>query len=147
MSETVVKNDTCQNCSADVRKGALFCYNCGGSVSPTIKVSEEQGNFVSADFSPNRKNAKKDTAQTASKIDEAPEKKEAEENSISAVDIDETKLKSAASIRKRPKTVVKKEVKIVWKEHDDAPNIWFIAVAGILTIAVAAVIWLALYLR
>ena len=41
MSKTAVQSPACEICGAEVRKGSLFCYNCGGSV--THKVGESPG--------------------------------------------------------------------------------------------------------
>ena len=36
MSKTAVQTAVCDICGADVRKGSLFCYNCGGSLTQTV---------------------------------------------------------------------------------------------------------------
>jgi hypothetical protein len=36
MSETATAQRICDICGAEVREGALFCYNCGGSVSAEL---------------------------------------------------------------------------------------------------------------
>jgi len=36
MSKTAVQTPVCDICGADVRKGSLFCYNCGGSLTQAV---------------------------------------------------------------------------------------------------------------
>ena len=54
---------------------------------------------------------------------------------------DLSKMDSAANLRRRGKSIQKKRVEIVWQEHDNAPNGWFIFFAVFLTI-LALVIWI-----
>ncbi len=54
---------------------------------------------------------------------------------------DLSKMDSAANLRRRGKSVQKKRVEIVWEEHDNAPNGWFIFFAVVLTI-LAVIIWI-----
>ena len=34
MAKKSVKKEICETCGAEVRSGSVFCYNCGGAVSP-----------------------------------------------------------------------------------------------------------------
>ena len=36
MPKAAVQATICDICGADVREGSLFCYNCGGSLTPTV---------------------------------------------------------------------------------------------------------------
>ena len=56
-------------------------------------------------------------------------------------------LQTAANLRRRAKTAGRKRVEIVWEEHDNAPNGWFIIVALILTVFAIAVWVLSTYLE
>jgi hypothetical protein len=155
MPETLVENRNCSACGVDVRKGALFCYNCGGSVAPEIPAPEilapEENHKPSSDVW-----FKEDI------IEEKPEEKpdevieetsEAEETvAVETSDVpvqktgiqEDAKLKSAASLRRKAKIIQKRKVEeIVWTGHENAPNGWFILVALVLTLFAAAVLWLA----
>lgn len=151
MAEIIVKNQICSICGADVRKGALFCYNCGGSVAPEIivpkaeKVDNENQVVIKKDFTENGqktsgkklKNKPQNESALLEEIAEKPIPKPAVQP--------ETKLKSAASLRKKSKVIQKKKVEIVWEEYENAPNVWFILAALLLTAFAVVVMWLALY--
>ena len=59
----------------------------------------------------------------------------------------EAKLKSAAAMRRKSATFQKKQVEVVWEEHENAPNGWFISVALILTLFAVVIFFLAMYLK
>ncbi len=42
MSETMVENKTCLSCGIESRSGALFCYNCGNSVTQEVDAKNEE---------------------------------------------------------------------------------------------------------
>lgn len=48
MAETLVEQKVCAKCGAEVRKDALFCYNCGGTVEAEVAVSAANGDSVSS---------------------------------------------------------------------------------------------------
>ena len=60
---------------------------------------------------------------------------------------DNSKLKSASTLRKRAKPSRIKKVEIVWEERDSSPNMWFIVGALILSAIVAGLVFLAFYLK
>ncbi|CAN5446554.1 hypothetical protein BH20ACI1_BH20ACI1_22690 [soil metagenome] len=146
MAQIIVENQICKACGTDVRKGALFCYHCGGSVAPEIaapkadKVVDE-----------NQVLAKENNAENGNKLnnkqeDESASIKEITEKPIPKPEIQpEKNLKSAASLRKKSKIVPKKKVEIIWEEHENAPNVWFVLAAILLTIFAIGVMWMALY--
>lgn len=150
MAETLVKEKICRACGADVRPQALFCYNCGSAVAPEVPLAENnQGRK-------DKKWIEKDPAALA-RTENPPDKSAAGKNAPGgkppavngelkgAENSNNEKaaegLKSAASMRRRGKPVQKKRVEIVWEEHDNAPNGWFILVAVGLTI-LAVAIWI-----
>ena len=155
MAETVLENEICNSCQADVRPESLFCYNCGESLdientdqSVDILPQEEEITPEDApiekpdteilpdeDSETNAKIIKTDAGQAA-KIKEAAEKLN-----------DKPELESAASLKKRGKTVKTKEVIITWEEHENAPNAWFIAITIFLTLFAVCVFFIAMYLR
>ena len=153
MAETVVENQICNACGVDVREGALFCYNCGGAVAPENVVEENDKKDKVSDIWLREKiveNGKND------KITEQPEE-ESEESLIVETVADkpipkpniqaEAKLKSAAAMRRKSATFQKKQVEVVWEEHENAPNALFISVALILTLFAVGIFFLAMYLK
>ena len=151
MTETLVENRDCGACGADVRKGALFCYNCGGSVAPEIPVSQ---NHEPVGAIPIRETIVVESIKESTpEIENHPVSDAADAETVDApvkkTDIhEEAKLKSAASLRRKAKTFQKKKVEeIVWTGHENAPNGWFILVAVVLTLFAAAVFWAAISLK
>ena len=49
MAETLVKEEICNACQADVRPDSLFCYNCGASVTEEVveEAIEKPDEFLS----------------------------------------------------------------------------------------------------
>lgn len=154
MAEIVVNNEVCKACGADVREGSLFCYNCGGSLAPEIVVTEkdkisDNGRHENISETVDAKDDLRQTEQppenNADLYENAP--KVAEEAMTKTDAPEEINLKSAAALRKKPKTIQKKKIEIVWKEHENAPNMWFVIAAILLAVFTAVVLWLALYIR
>lgn len=147
MAETLVENRICDDCGADVRPGALFCYSCGGSVSTKNVDDNNQNEGVSeAWFRENISGENGNNNKTAAIIVKTPSDKIAEIGNRKSGNQEQTKLKSAASLRRKAKTLPKKDVEIVWEEHE-APNIWFILVALLLTAFAGGIVYLAMYLK
>ena len=151
MAEIIVENQICNACGVDIRKGALFCYNCGGSVTPEIASPK-----VNKVVDENQVSARVNNTENGKKVNRTELKSELKNESVSVEEIanesmskpeiqPETKLKSAASLRKKSKTVQKKQVEIIWEEHENAPNIWFILAAILLALFAFGILWLALY--
>lgn len=131
MAETLVKNRVCSACGATVRGGALFCYNCGGSVAPEDK--KETLEKTNGDNSAQ-------TNQTI--IADATDKPIPK-----PVLVEEPKLKSAATMRRKSKSYQPKRVEVIWEEHENAPNVWFILAAIVLTLGAVAVLYLAMQMK
>lgn len=139
MAEVLIENKLCSNCEADVRKGALFCYNCGKSVAPQLPLPvEKNGNDVLFRADDSGEEIPAPITTKTNKFDQPIEKPAVAE---------EPKLKSAASLRKRPKSIQKKRVEIVWEERENTPNVWFLAVALFLTVFALGIWLLAMYLK
>lgn len=139
MAETLVKNRVCDTCGADVRSGAFFCYNCGSSVtaaSPERNGSNDIGEKTEKMPFPEKAFEDEKIPVVENKEKETNEKNEAE---ITA----EAKpvLKSAASMRRKPKTIQRKRIEVTWEEPASAPNVWFLLVAVLLT-GLALGLWL-----
>lgn len=131
MAETLVKNQVCTSCGADVRTGAFFCYNCGSSVAPDIVSTERNGKNDEGEKTEKLLFSEKPLEEEkipAVENKETPEKKEAEITPTA-----KPELKSAASMRRKPKTIQRKRIEIVWEEPASAPNVWFLLVAVLLT--------------
>lgn len=148
MAEKIIENQMCRACGADIRKNALFCYNCGKSVVPEIVNSAEkdENSIVPEDvFFENENKILR------SKIDDKPENSAALRQALTSESVlkpqvkTETTLKSAASLRKINKTVPEKKVEIIWRENENAPNRMFIFAVILLTLFAAVVLWLELY--
>lgn len=154
MAETTVENQVCNACGADVRKGALFCYHCGGKVAAEIAVVKNDKVEI-ADNLGFRENISAQNGNRFKQIEveakqeikevfiEAPLAKPLEKSSAEK----EPELKTAAAMRGKTKTIQPKKVEVVWEEHENAPNIWFILVALFLTIVAAVILFLALRMR
>lgn len=142
MAETTIENQVCNVCGAEVRKDALFCYHCGSQIAPEVvpvqkgEIKIQENNSDTAAVKTNTKQAEKSVIQKASEVETGkPEP------------IKETGLKSAAAMRKKPKSIQPKKVEIIWEERDDLPNTWFILVAVFLTIVAGVILFLALRMR
>ena len=151
MAETIVENQICDACGVDIRKGALFCYNCGGSVTPEIASPK-----VNKVVDENQVSARENKTENGKKANRTELKSDLKNESVSVDEIadksmskpehqPEIKLKSAASLRKNPKSLQKKKVEIIWEEHENAPNIRFVLAAVLLALFAFGILWLALY--
>jgi uncharacterized Zn finger protein (UPF0148 family) len=152
MAETLVENRTCSACNADVRKGALFCYHCGGSVAPEIDVAENHKPAADAWF---REEIVEERAEEE-KLEQIEKPAEAKTEVLEKSDIpiekpdvfEEAKLKSAASLRRKDKTFQKIRIEeVVWEEPENAPNGWFILVALVLTLFAVGIFLLVVYTK
>lgn len=172
MAEIFVENRVCPVCGAEVRKGALFCFNCGGSVAPETAAANANGDSVKSNFI--RENAEEEVklkeskkSKKTQKLDqtvaekfgkpiekptdkliekpfELPMDKPFENPPIAA----EQKLKSAAAMRRRTKSIQKKQIEeVIWAEHENAPNGWFMIVALILILVATGLFFLAIYIK
>jgi len=143
---TLVENRVCDACGTNVRPAALFCYNCGGTVAPEIVVALKDREQVSeAWFSENINEDKNgDNSAPIEKITAA----DAADKPIPKPNLtEEPKLKSAAAMRRKSKVLQPKKVEIVWEEHENAPNGWFILAAILLTLFAVGILYLAVYLK
>ncbi len=143
MALILVENKICSACGADVRPNALFCYGCGSAVADEKKADE---NFTAEKSVPVVNEGSEKNA-----VDETIERNEPEntiiEEPAKPIAAEETKLKSAASLRRKSKSFQNKKVEIVWEEHENAPNVWFISVSVVLTIVALIVLFLAVQLK
>ena len=150
MAETLVKEKVCNACGAEVRPQAVFCYNCGSAVVPDVTREENKTQKFSdewlKDYSPGKDSEEIVSEKTETEGELIEEKRDYDTVVVEKVveeneKRDLSKMDSAANLRRRGKSVQKKRIEIVWEEHDNAPNGWFIFFAMILTI-LALTIWL-----
>ena len=151
MAEKVLENPICETCGVDVRPQALFCYNCGGAVSDTVEEktelkSESNGKPADAgliEFPPETEvdaeaEAKMEVAM-AEEFSETPDAKiKVSKNS---------KLKSAAAMRRKAKSLRAKPIEVVWEEPENFSSVKLILVVLLLTLFAVGIVILALYLK
>jgi len=146
MAETTIENRICSGCGSEVRPNALFCYHCGGSVAPEVVVALKDKEAVgNAWFRENINDEKNGDEPT--QIEKPAIEKTSDSPLPKSIVNEEPKLKSAAAMRRRSKSFQPKRIEIIWEEHENAPNGWFIAAAIFLTLFAAGVLYLAIYLR
>ena len=136
---TSVENKICHACGSEVRLNALFCYHCGGSVAPEVVVGLKDREAVSGAWF--RENIGEETNgdKPIEAITDTPIPK--------PTLVEEPKLKSAATMRRKSKNIQPRRVEIIWEENENAPNGWFILVAILLTLFAVGVLYLALRLK
>ncbi len=147
MAETTVENRICQSCGVDVRPHALFCYHCGGSLTTPaagIDLGNRNGAAPLRQSLPEAENGGQPKARTRALII-----KKTVDNLISSPlpPAEEPKLKSAAAMRRKSKRIQPKRIEIIWEEHENAPNGWFVFAAITLTLFAAGILFLAIYLK
>lgn len=149
----MIENRVCGACGAAVRQGALFCYNCGADISKNVAVKEEK--IAAAEIAPpinlipNIENVAGNLKGNPEPVDvagilgaEIPVQKIAD-----AKLSEPAPLKPAAAMRKKPKLIRPKKIEVIWEEHEDAPNVWFISVAVFLTILAVVILFLAVRMK
>lgn len=152
MAEIVVENQICESCGVDVRPQALFCYNCGGSVAgQPEKTENNNGNKVGVVLLPD--NIKENFAENKRSVEPIGETQKFKVNEETAIKdkkpdvFEDAKLKSAASLRRKPKSIQRKEVEIVWEEPERISGLGLTLIALLLATFAAAVVILAMYLK
>jgi hypothetical protein len=165
MAETLVEKKICEACGADVRPGSVFCYNCGAAVSEDLAKPQKSNDkkdvgdaWLQSDLAQNSDlkttQLKRETVE-AKPIEKPIEKplsgellEKIEDKPIEKTLIQEdTKLKSAANLRRKAKIYQKKTVEVVWEEPENAPNKWFPIVAILLILFVVGIFYLAMYMK
>ena len=147
MAEAVAKEKVCNACGAEIRPESLFCYGCGGSLEAELaEIEKEDADAASVDAP-----IEKPSGEIKADKDEEDKKGKVAIKSKS-VDVEgdnpnKGDLKTAASLRKKPKNLGNKRVEVVWEEHEGAPNVWFIIGAVIFTILGAVLFYIAMYLK
>ncbi|MEK7723626.1 MAG: zinc ribbon domain-containing protein [Acidobacteriota bacterium] len=161
MAEKLEEVQVCENCGADVRQYAAFCYNCGSQVVPDDMVDAvNSGQVSNAWFKESITEKKSEVAVKEPKIidksgieltplavAETLTIEAATKPQIEAIQEDSKPLKTASSMRQKPKFAPKKQVEVTWEEPKSAPNIWFLIVAFILLIFAVSLVATMLYIR
>lgn len=151
MTQTTAENQVCNACGVEVRKGALFCYHCGGSIAPAVaapkieKADENKRIPAKKTDTENEEKTKPESLGNSAENESSSVEKIAEKPIPKPELQPENNLRSAASLRKKPKPVQKKKVEIIWQEHENPPNVLFVLAALLLAAFALAVMWLALY--
>ena len=147
MAETTIENRICQACGADVRPNSLFCYHCGGSLATRaadIDSANENGSAPLRRIEVEAENGGQPKARTRAVIIKKIVDQPISNPTLTAA---EPKLKSAAAMRRKSKRFQPKRTEIIWEEHENAPNGWFVFAAVILTLFAAGILFLAIYLK
>jgi predicted nucleic acid-binding Zn ribbon protein len=147
MAQTSVENKICNACGSEVRPHALFCYNCGGAITAEKSLSSENGSSIDTQSQRVEDETIVELAEEKQTVGEEIHVRKKSEKLEKPDAHDKTKLESAAALRRKSKSLQSKTVEVIWEEHEDAPNAWFISVAVALTILAAAILFLAMYLK
>jgi hypothetical protein len=149
MAETLVENQTCTDCGTEIRAAAQFCYHCGSAVGE-VEIPKKNKSTGKLSRKPKFKKKKRDSEVNSEIVDQVQPDLVALDQTkekSSTNGNDGTKLRSAASIRNKTRRLERKKVEIYWEEHDNAPNIWFIAVSIVLVIFTVSILLVATYLK
>lgn len=154
MAETLIENQICSSCGAEIRKGALFCYSCGGAVASTIVVAKNE-----KDSAVNQTRFEKVLPETSKNGDELDKvelpplnkkvsiEKPTESTAANPATREKNTLKSAAAMRQKSKNIQTKKVEVVWEQPENAANVWFVLTALVLTLLAAVILFLAVRLN
>jgi uncharacterized membrane protein YvbJ len=156
MAETIVENQVCSACGAGVREGALFCYHCGGAVASEIAVAKNEENETIGKTQFQKTSSKENENGTYLKQSKVVQKQAIKETFVEEAIAKpitkpilhrEPELKSAAEVRGKSKGIQPKKIEIIWEEHENTPNVWFILTAVALTILALVILFLAIRLK
>lgn len=148
MAETLIENQVCSTCGTDVRPAALFCYNCGAAVAEEIPSDNHKKKGKSS----RKTTVKESISKIENDLLNQPEETEKENDSLVETKFetsgkDNVKLKSAAALRNKARRLEPKKIEIIWEEHENAPNLWFIGVAVLLVIFSIIIYFIAMSLK
>ncbi len=145
MAGTVVKKEVCRSCGVEVRETSSFCYACGETILAAVEPD-----IVSADTQILSGNGSLDQEAQPIEIEvtQASDEPAAEVISGKALQANEdnTKIRSAASFRRKAKAYNRKPVEIAWVQRERSPKA-FVIVSIVLTVFAAVLLALALYLK
>lgn len=153
MTESVVETPVCEACGADVRKGSLYCYNCGGPVAPESIAAEKSQTRSAANDAWFRADIVESKKLETTRLDKGKKKKKetpVEEkptgDAIPKAGIaEESGLRTAASLRRKGKTIERKDVEVIWEEPEPGPNLKFILATLVMLLVVIVIYLVASY--
>lgn len=163
MAETLVEKNVCKECGADVRPQTAFCYNCGKAVAQPEEAADPIDEASDVWFGETIVNeepipdvegpvGKEDDGSVPSEAQSVPE----EAKTLPMVDeIDplhhslpvESGLKSAAEIRRKPKTFKGRDVEVVWEGYKDPPTRGLILITLLLVLFTIIVFLIAMQMK
>ena len=128
MPEATFEKETCGHCGVDVRENTLFCYNCGSrvAVEPTPSVVDSNGSELSVDV------------ETKAALDDLAERFKIDEDA-------DGKLAKAAAERRGARVVGRRAKEFVWEPEDEDSSRFVLLLAVLITVIVAAVVFLTVY--
>lgn len=132
MSDVLVEEKICQACGVGVRTDTQFCYNCGATL-------DEEAAMATPDD-----RTKPDVIPDITSKDSSPESSSL--NSEGTANSSSERLPSAASLRRRSRSIERKSVEVIW-EPAGGVNVVLIIATILLVLFSAAVVVLALYYR
>lgn len=152
MTDSVVQTPVCEACGADIRAGSLYCYNCGGPVAPESVATEKSRTRSAANEAWFRADIVDSKKFETNRLDKKTKKTIVDETPADATTpkpgiAEEAKLRTAASLRRKGKTIERRNVEVVWEEPDPGPNLKFILATVIMLLLVASIYMVASYLK
>ncbi len=177
MAEKLLDNQICENCEAEIRLNALFCYNCGNQVAEdeVVEIENSRSQKVSNAWFKDSITEAKEAENVTVATKTPPKKDDADaefEKTVAAATIpafevstdnksksstskivqkpksqDLSKLQTAASLRQKSRLAPKKTVEVVWDAPKSTPNVWFLIVSLIFAGLAVAALFAMLYIR
>jgi len=124
MAEPVADKEVCQKCGAEVREGTVFCFACGGRVSPEEALQKTNGSVTELNV------------ESKAALDDLANKLKGDERA----EAPDNKFAKAAEERKKARVTQRKAREFVWEPRNDAPVGLLIAVGVILIAAVGVIL-------
>jgi cobalamin biosynthesis Mg chelatase CobN len=161
MAEKLEEVQVCENCGADIRLNAAFCYNCGSQVVPDDMVDAvNSGSVSNAWFKESITEHKNEPIQEKKIVDKSgieltplavaePPIVETETKVTAEEKVEEKPkpTKTASSMRQKPKFTPRKQVEVTWEAPQGTSNVWFLIVAFILLVLAVSLVLAMLYIR
>lgn len=136
------ENKICPACAAEIRDGAVFCFNCG-------KSFEADPNPESAPSKP-KVRARKVKSEEAD-VDEVPAETARTESEATGEAVEEkqekVRVRPAADGVKRPQRFSRREVEVEWAAPTEGPGASFVLGAAVLGAFSVLIFLIALYLK
>jgi len=123
-----LKKRVCSSCGVDVRKGTMFCYNCGTSVSARAvkKTPESNGAVPAMD------------AETQAALDDLAARLKIDEEA-------DSKLAKAAAERKTARVNQRRTNEYRWEPVDDSSARLSVLIAVLILVVTAGVVFVTVF--